>query len=741
MKKVELLAPVGNMESLYQAIHNGADAVYLAGKKYGARSYAQNFNEEEIIDAIKYCHLYGVRVYVTVNTIIFEREKDEFLSYLEFLYKNNVDAVIMQDIGMIAKVRSFLPNLEVHASTQLHNHNIEGIRLLEKMGVSRIVMAREMSLDEISKIDTNLEKEVFVHGALCIGYSGCCLFSSMNTNRSGNRGECIASCRLTYRLLENNKEVKTYGDYLLSTKELNTVKYIDKLIESGINSFKIEGRMKSPEYVGLVTKIYRQAIDSYYNNKKFAINEELLKKMSVLFNRDYTKGFLFNDKGSSLMNIKAPNHQGIYLGKVIEFNNKEIKIKLDEEINQEDGIRLLDENKGMIVNRLYNEKKQLVNHLNKGEIAILDNKINCSKKGIVNKTIDKKLIEELKKIKEKKITINAEIFLKKNLPLKLVIWDDDGNKVIVSLKDVEEAINRPLDLESVKKQITRLGNTPFTLNNIDIYMDDDVFVNNKELNEIRRIACDKLIEQRKNKKISSKNNPFLTSNKKHILEKSSLNVLVRTKEQLDAAKELAVDNIYITDYLLYQQNKSNNMYYVLPRVINNYHNYENENLLVRELGSINKYSENNNISSDYTLNIVNSDSIKLLESFGVKRVGLSPEALLNELECSKYNIEYVVYGRIELMITKYCPVNMILNNDDLKCILCRNNAYSLKDMQGRIYPMLHDKHLTTIFDHKVIDFSSNFNKLKGKINNFRIDLFDESYSKAKEIITKFKELI
>lgn len=263
MKKVELLSPVGNVEMLYQAIHNGADAVYLSGKFYGARKFSNNFTNVELIEAIKYSHLYGVKVYVTVNTMIYENEVNNFIEYVEFLYKNNVDALIMQDLGMINLVKQKFPDIDIHASTQCHNHNQEGIELLKNLGCSRVVMAREMSLNEIRTIDVPIEKEIFVYGALCVCYSGCCLFSSLNGGRSGNRGECVGSCRLPYKLVKNNDYIDLKDKYLISTKELNTLSNLKELLDSNIDSLKIEGRMKSPYYVGYVTRVYRNLIDNY----------------------------------------------------------------------------------------------------------------------------------------------------------------------------------------------------------------------------------------------------------------------------------------------------------------------------------------------------------------------------------------------------------------------------------------------------------------------------------------------
>lgn len=735
MKKKELLAPVGNKESLYQAIHNGADAVYLAGKNYGARSYADNFTEEELIDAIKTCHLYGVKIYVTVNTIVFDDEKNDFIKYIEFLYKNNVDAVIMQDIGMISLVRTLYPDLEIHASTQMHNYNSEGIKVLERLGVKRVVFAREMSLDEIKKIDTSLEKEVFVHGALCVCYSGCCLFSAMKSNRSGNRGECIASCRLKYKLLKNGKYVSTDGNYLLSTKELNTIDKLDELIDTDVFSFKIEGRMKSPEYVGFITRLYREKIDS---NIKTNIDDATLTKMKSLFNREYTNGYLFGEFGRKLMNIKSPNHLGSPLGEIIYLDKYKIKIKLFEDLNQEDALRFVSENKGMIVNKLYNEKDLLVNRVEKGRIAVVDNKVGLKEKGLVNKTIDKLLLDDIRMVNEKRIPIFIKVDAKLDDKLKLTIWDSDGNVVSEYGENVSGSINRPVSESDIEKQINRLGNTPFVCSKIEIDSDDDIFIPNKELNSIRRNCVEKLITLRENIKPGLKNKRLILNEVNVEKEKNNLNVLANNLEQLKACIDMNVDNIYLTDYELYKEYKGSNIYYVLPRIMKSYPEYKNENLLVRELGSL-KYSDSNNIVSDYTLNASNSDSVKLISSFGVDRVCYSVEVKNHSLQKSSYNTEMLVYGRVELMIMKYCPINMLINSDNNKCGLCKkNDNYSLEDELGNVYPLRHNNCVTTIYDSNNINLINKIDEIKNKVNNIRINLFDEDYNKTVELIRLFR---
>ena len=289
MKKIELLAPAGNMENLIYAVEAGCDAVYLGLKKFGARAFSSNFTDEEVVEAINYCHLRGVKVYVTLNTLIYDDEVDSFLESVDFLHKNNVDALLIQDIGMLDLIRKMYPKLEVHASTQMHIHNLDGVKVMEKLGVKRVVLARETSIDTINYIkkNTNIELEVFIHGALCISYSGECLMSKFIGGRSGNRGECAGSCRMSYDVEDESGRKLNIDNYPISTKDLNTIYYIDKLIDSGVSSLKIEGRMKSKEYVYMVVKLYRDTIDNYYKTGALIVNEDNLLKLKKIFNRDY----------------------------------------------------------------------------------------------------------------------------------------------------------------------------------------------------------------------------------------------------------------------------------------------------------------------------------------------------------------------------------------------------------------------------------------------------------------------
>ena len=721
----ELLSPAGNMECLKAAIHNGADAIYLGGKSFGARAFAGNFNNEEIKEAVNYAHLYNVKIYVTVNTIIYNNEVEELIKYIEYLHTVGVDALIMQDIGMISLVRKTFPNMEVHASTQCHNHNNEGIKLLKELGVTRIVLDREMTLEEIENIDVDIEKEVFIHGALCNSYSGCCLFSYMNGGRSGNRGECTQSCRLPYKLIKNGEYVNTENKYLLSTKELNTINNFNKLLDSDIVSFKIEGRMKSPSYVGYVTRLYRSLIDNY-NNKITSKEEDNLK---ILFNREFTNGYLFKDK---VMNINTSNHLGLEIGKVLDINKNKIKIKLDKDLYQEDGIRFKNSNKGMIANYIYNEKGLLINRASKGDIIYLDNKINLKEKDILVKTSSNYLDKEILSISEKKIPVDIEVALEDNYLT--IIFKDNTNIVKDKIK-VDIPIKRNTTNEEIEEKITKLGNTPFICNKINIDINKDIFVNMKDLNNIRRLLCDKLIKERTSIKRDIIINKYNFTYNKDNSYNIEVSVLARNKQQVKAALDMNIDRIYV-DSKLYNEYKDNNKIYLRLERVNNNYNYDSNNILATELGAINKY-KNTNLISDFYLNVVNNYSIKYLLDKGVKRVTLSPEINYNYLDDYILDkVEIIIYGTIENMLTKSCPIK------ELNICPCKEeDIYYLEDINKNRYRVLHNNCLTHIMHYKKINYIDNIKYYKDLgIRSYRLELLDENYDEVVELISKIYDI-
>mgnify|MGYP004657311873 FL=1 len=724
MKKIELLSPAGSMDALKAAIHNGADAIYLGGKKFGARAFAQNFSVNELIEAINYAHIYNVKIYITVNTIIYEDEFEDALDFIEFLYKNNVDAVIMQDIGLMYEAHKRFPGLIIHASTQCHNHNIENIEFFKSIGVKRVILDREMSLEEIKKLNTDMEIEIFIHGALCISYSGCCLMSYLGGGRSGNRGECTGCCRLPYKLIENNKEHKANGEYLISTKELNTSKRIKEIMDSNIVSLKIEGRMKSPEYVGFITKYYRNIIDG----KK--ITEEDEKKLSLLFNRDFTEGYLFNE--NNITNIKTSNHQGIVIGEIIEVNKKFVKIKLNEDLDQEDGIRF-ENNKGMIVNKLYNSKMLLVSSVSKNSVAIIENKCDINKLGSVRKTTSVKLLKELQNYEQKKLDVSFTVKAKTGEALEIVINDgafilsEKGNKI-------EKSQTSETTREMIVKQLSKLGNTPFRLKEIEIIKDDNIFISITELNSIRRNLVSKLIDK-KTKIEPKKINKVVDKVINYKDNKETINIFVNNEEQYRAAKEENVDNIYTSNVFLHK--KYPETFYKLPRVILSRENITNDNLLITEIGSI-VYSSNNNVFGSYELNAINNHSLQLLHQRGIKQITISPEIndKINLIDNINNNIEIIVYGWIEAMVMKHCIVKNITNNHSC------NKKYYLKNKNNELYPIVQNNCLTTILNYKPVNNIDKINYYKDlSIKHFRIDLYNENYNETIKIIKSIKNNI
>ena len=724
----ELLVPVGNMDSLKAAVMNGADAIYLGGKRFGARAFAGNFNDEEMISAIHFAHLYGVKIYVTVNTVVFESELEYVYNYCLFLHKTGVDALIVQDLGLMSLLKRRLPNLEIHASTQVHNVSESGLRILEDLNVKRVVFARELSLATIDSYKTSMEKEIFIHGALCVSYSGECLFSSVLLGRSGNRGECAQVCRLPYKLLENDEFVKTDSKYLLSTKELKTVSKFKEIMDSSVKSLKIEGRMKSPEYVACVTRLYRNLIDYYYG-KDCLIVSKYEEDLKVIFNRQYTYGYLFNATNDEIINIHTSNHVGVHLGKVFKVTNKYIYIKLDSQLNQGDGIRINETNDGMIVNFLYDESLKLTSVCKNS--AVIDNKIKASVGDSVNKTSDITIINKYRELPVRKVDIDVMFTHNENCA---TLEITDGINVVKKEADIVfPSKNISIKKEDIIKQLSKLGNTPFKIANISVGEFESKFINIKDLNAIRRNAVEELIFIRENSKkevIQRKDNEEMHKNS--LEEKLTLSVLVRDEEQL--LKCLTYfDRIYVIDRNLYNLYKDNpKIYYRGSRI---YEKTNIKNTLATELGEIYDGAK----ISDYFLNITNHETLDYLSKYvdiNTLSIELEDDNIERIMKHNNYNVEMLLYSTFELMITKYCPVNKVANKDTV-CTKCMKNEYKLVDRNGSKYPIKTDvkNHLTHILDSKV---TNNLEKLKYYYNlgirNFRIELNSEDSKEIDDII-------
>lgn len=742
MKKVELLSPAGNFDALKMAVQNGCDAVYVGGKKFGARAFSNNFDNEELVEAINYCHLYGVKIYITINTIVYDSEVEEFLKYIEFIYKNGVDAVIIQDYGMIDLIRQKFPNLELHSSTQMNIHTVDELKKMKELGFKRVVLARETSIETIKQMkkEVDIELEVFIHGALCVSCSGQCLMSYMVGKRSGNRGECAGICRQKYSLYENDKEIKLDDKYLLSMKDLCLIDKLNELISLGIDSFKIEGRMKSKEYVGVVTKCYRNSID-------FKAFENEKNDMFKMFNRGYTLGNIYNKKGKEIVNGFRPNHMGYNIGEVINYNKNRVKIKLNNELNQGDGIRfLIDDELGFIANKIY-KNNLLVNKANKDEIIELE----CNRKiknGVkVNKTLDIKLVEKIDKESKnkRKISLNGN-FIVKNNKIIFTVTDKENSKTIKINDSVTKAKTKPTTEFEIREKLNKLGNSPYVFNELKIDIPDNIFISMSIINNLRRDMINEITNLRINKEIKEKSD-YLFSSREYISENNYV-FDIQNEKQLEYILNNTKYICYVEDYLMYKKYEDNN------RVIYKSSRVEPLNVKIDKeyvTGEISKIKENT--ISDTSFNVVNSYAVNFLHNMGVKRVTLSYEIDLNDIEklykeyVKNYNVrpnlEVVVYGKPEVMISKYCLINTYLGNGlKTKCNLCKTNKYYLKDKYGNKYIIKKSNNCyMKILDYKNIDKINDISKMKSiGINTFRLILNDENDNEIKQIIDKIKNI-
>lgn len=501
MNKIELLAPAGNKEALQAAVEAGADAVYLGLTSFSARAFAGNFTEEEFLEAVSYCHIRGVKVYVTINTMLYEQEIENAKKTVDFLYTHDVDALLIQDLGLFHWVRQCYPDLDVHCSTQMHIHNLNGVKFMQEQGAKRVVLARETPIELVREaVKTGMEIEVFVYGAICISYSGQCLMSASLKNRSANRGMCAQCCRLRY-FREDGKPYPE-GKFLLSPKDLNVIEKIPQLIEAGVNSLKIEGRMKRPEYVWMITHTFREAIDAYYAKKDGSLSEQRKKELLLMFNRGFSKGHLFHDSCKERMSYYRPNHQGICIGKVLSFSDGDVTVKLSDMLHQHDGLRILNEpyDTGLTAVKIL-KKGKLVSEAYAGDIVTLQcHSKPAPKKGqLLQKTSDAVLIrsiqEKLQKEK-KKIPVSLHFYAQAGEAFRVELRDPSGNKVSASsLQPVQTAKNAPLSLRDMQRLLNKTNEYPFEITEI-CGEAENIFLPVKILNETRRSAFEKLMELR-----------------------------------------------------------------------------------------------------------------------------------------------------------------------------------------------------------------------------------------------------
>ncbi|MGL4797719.1 MAG: DUF3656 domain-containing U32 family peptidase [Paraclostridium sp.] len=769
----ELLAPVGSFEALKAAVQNGANAVYLGGKEFSARASANNFDRDELREAVRYAHIRGVQVFVTTNTLRKQNEIEEFLEYIKYLYDIDVDAIILQDIGMAKLVKELLPDFEIHASTQMVAHSLEDVLYLQGIGFDRVVLARELNIQEIEHIckNSNVDIEVFVHGALCVCYSGQCLMSSMIGNRSGNRGRCAQPCRQKYELIDINsgEVINTDGDYLLSPKDLNAIQDIDKVIEAGVHSLKIEGRMKRPEYVATVISSYRKTIDEYIETKKINISDDTMNNLYTIFNRKFTKGYLFGDVGEGIMNSNRPNNIGLYIGKVVDYNRKakRLKVKLENTLKKGDGINI----GGGTIGRIIKSNGDIATIGYNGETIELDFIGEAKKNQIIYKTSDSDLLNTVQKTFEEdneniKVSIDAKIEIKLGNKPVLTIFDKFGNSAsIEGDKEVEQAMKVALTEEKVIAQISKLGNTSYIVDNIIVDIDDNASLPISILNQMRRDAIDGLSEERVKIKNREYKNNTVVYNPKEIIRDDEIKIRVKVKniEQLESiANYPEIDAVYYEDINTLDNaisiaNENNiNLVYSIPRILRN-NDYKILNKLDKtsnisvqtgNLGCVNLFKDKE-IYIDYYLNAFNSETVNHYKNEGAKTICISQELNLTEIkETLKYTdaeIESVVYGYTPLMVSEYCPMGVLVRDckKDKRSAICNKSIYGLKDAKDEVYRVTQDIFCrSSIYNSKPLCMIDDLIDLNyASINIFRLDFTFENKNQVKKVVEAYLEVI
>ena len=765
MRIPELLAPVASLDYLKVAINAGASSVYLSGKDYGARKYAKNFTLDEIEKAVDISHLHNVRVYVTVNTLIKEDEISEVLDYLSKLHSIGVDAVLVQDLGLVDLIRKYLPDLKIHASTQMTIENQHKLDYIESKGIRRVVLPREMTKEEISSLKTNMELEIFVHGALCYSYSGQCLMSSFNGGRSGNRGACAQPCRQKYKIKNLKKE-----DYYLSPCDLSLFNNLKEIQELNIRCIKIEGRMRSKEYLAIVVNNYRKALNKLKSSKKLESEE-----INLVFNRGFTQGKFNNKYKRSLKS----GHIGLKIGEVIKTNKNQIAIRLDDKIKnipqKGDGLLILKQSNSYGFEISQNPIITTLNHFKKDRIKQVkdltrENKVLIVKKVWQNKKSDFNLNESdvylTKRNNMSKKVVEIENKSKSFIKSKLILTFSLKNKFphlkgritllnkkiieceVVGDKAFEKPLRKTITPEIIKKQLLKVDNYPFDITQININYDGTLYTPISKINKLRR----KLFEKISSEIAESYKNPskkIRLNTRTNETGKNEINLSYYTNNLDDLRKIENVERVYLEippfDNSLDISNENYNLKYMIDFLgdafeISKTKKYSliwkwpdiTHDKLIKVLNKVKAILAKKNIVlpimsnnfkspyCSYAMNITNSSTLESLENY--EKVTLSPELSKKDYENiikhakNPKKIEILVQGSVELMKTRYPLLNKkeLEKNYEPVLIDLKNNEYS-------IYKSISNEELI-IFSDCELSLLGEINYLK-KIgfSNFAID--------------------
>ena len=792
---VELLAPAGSKEALTAAVESGADAIYLAGSVFGARAYANNFDEDGLREAIHFAHLRGVLINVTVNTIIGDEELLALRDYLRFLYEAGADAILVQDLGVAKLAREIVPDLPLHASTQMTVHSLEGVLALERLGFTRVVLSRELSIKEIRHIcqHAQVEIEVFMHGALCVCYSGQCLMSSMIGGRSGNRGRCAQPCRLPYTLVdEKGQDVlgDEAGSYLLSPRDLNTIDIIPELIEAGVASLKIEGRMKRPEYVATVVGTYRQAIDTFYAGEGYQVSEAAHDHLAQIFNRDFTTAYLVDRPGKGMMSDRRPNNRGLLIGRVTayDWDQRLVTVKLSGRLAIGDQVDFWVKVGGRVtatIQTLTDDQGRALNVGESGDIVTFAIPSAVRDHDRVFKVYDAELMEAAKETYNtgapvRRIPIRAAVTAAIGEPLTIRLTDEAGHEAAAATEFIGEAARkRPLSEEVIRKQVDRLGTSVYELQALTCEIQGDVMVPMSEINEARRKAVEALDASRLAEIHYSHKAPYEaeTVGPLPVLKPSRLMVSVDTLAKAKAAIEAGADGILfggesyshrvitLQDYQAVWElarQADVRIDFNLPRIIKENHQSAIEKLLVtcekefapdavhvHNIGALAMVRRLTSlpVHADYSLIAYNRETLQFLREHGVVEATLSPELNLKQIQPLAKNsplpLTCIVHGRLELMVSEYCVTGSFLGHvDEGPCSQpCTKGHYALKDRKDALFPLAMDQfcHMH-VLNSKTLSMLPHAMKMNGMgIHTMRIEAKAMDAGEIRHIVKAYRK--
>ena len=801
-RSLELLAPAGSFEAFKAAVENGADAVYLGGKSFSARASAANFDLEELKKAVRYAHERQVKVYVTVNILIADQEFQELMSYVHGLHEIGVDAVILQDIGVAELIHTILPEMEIHASTQMTVNTSWGVQHLESLGFCRAVLARETSADEMKTIadETTLDLEVFVHGALCVGYSGQCLMSSFIGGRSGNRGTCAQPCRMTYQLVNEDKEnllvQKNPGEHLLSPRDLNLAEELAELQRIGIYSLKVEGRMKRPEYVATVIRLYRQALDRIEDQQEGSplLTPGEHQELMQVFNRDFTKGYFRGNLGAELMSYSRPNNRGTRLGRVARLEPGRLSLKLESTLHPGDGIEFWTGRgrEGITVGTIWKDQTE-IEEGSQGETVQIEFFGMAQAGDRVFKTHDALLMEKARESfqegrEQRKAPLTMCLSGQVGDKLRLEVREGLRRVTVYSTSLAQKALKRPLTWDYAFQQFGRLGTTPFWLDKLELKIDEGIMLPVSDLNEIRRSAVEELLQETPQPRVDrqiyrqriERWKQRQAEERTDLVRKSiipQVSVAVSDPETLQAALKAGAKRVLIggehwrsrRGFSLEEIRTSFercrkhgiDCAWRLPRVLNQAQSASllrdlekaaewsvKPKLMVANLGELelmHSLDQDWPFEVDYSFNVFNEASLAYCLRLGAKGVTLSPELHHEQLApLAKWSrVEVLAFGDLEMMVSEYCPVGATLGGKKGEhCAgTCVKEPHYLRDRMRYDFPVETDRECRMhLFNVKILNLYEELAQIRRLgVATVRLQLTRQTPSQVKQIVRLFVE--